>query len=73
MGKMMTRKSRPKVRTSYRRGIADKVAREPADEGVSRRREKTAFDIFGSDLPDEVFAEIFEQPRVSGWRDFEFD
>ena len=24
---------------------------------------KTAFDVFGSDLPDETFAGIFDQPR----------
>jgi hypothetical protein len=29
---------------------------------------KTAFDIFGSDLPDEVFADVFDQPRQKGWR-----
>lgn len=29
---------------------------------------KTAFDVFGSNLPDEVFAGIFEQPRLRGWR-----
>ena len=29
---------------------------------------KTAFDIFGSDLPDEAFEEIFNQPRQGGWR-----
>jgi hypothetical protein len=29
---------------------------------------KTAFDIFGSDLPDEGFEIIFNQPRERGWR-----
>ena len=29
---------------------------------------RTAFDIFGSELPDEVFAAVFEQPRQRGWR-----
>ncbi|NJM29390.1 MAG: hypothetical protein HC855_04100 [Rhizobiales bacterium] len=28
----------------------------------------TAFDVFGSDLPDEAFAGIFDQPRQKGWR-----
>ena len=28
----------------------------------------TAFDIFGSELPDEVFAGVFDQPRQQGWR-----
>jgi hypothetical protein len=30
---------------------------------------KTAFDVFGSDLPDEVFADVFEQPRQWRWRE----
>ena len=34
---------------------------------------QTAFDVFGSDLPDEAFAEIFDQPREGGWRDVDFD
>jgi hypothetical protein len=29
---------------------------------------KTAFDIFGSELPDEVFTGVFDQPRQRGWR-----
>ena len=29
---------------------------------------KSAFDIFGSDLPDETFAAIFDQPRQRDWR-----
>lgn len=31
--------------------------------GLVDSRIKTAFDVFGSDLPDEVFAEVFEQLR----------
>jgi hypothetical protein len=30
---------------------------------------KTAFDVFGSDLPDEVFAGTLDQPRQKGWRE----
>jgi hypothetical protein len=29
---------------------------------------KTAFDIFGSELSDEVFAGVFDQPRQRHWR-----
>jgi len=29
---------------------------------------RTAFDIFGSELPDEVFTNVFDQPRQRGWR-----
>ena len=32
---------------------------------------KTAFDIFGSELPDEVFAGVFDQPRQRGWREID--
>ena len=32
---------------------------------------KTAFDVFGSDLPDEGFEVIFNQPRELGWRKVE--
>jgi hypothetical protein len=30
---------------------------------------KTAFDVFGTDLPDEVFADVFDQPRQKSWRE----
>jgi hypothetical protein len=29
---------------------------------------KTAFDVFGADLPDRAFAGIFDQPRQKAWR-----
>jgi hypothetical protein len=29
---------------------------------------KTAFDVFGSDLPDEVFEGVFDLPRQRDWR-----
>ena len=29
---------------------------------------ETTFDIFGSDLPEETFAGVFEQPREREWR-----
>jgi hypothetical protein len=29
---------------------------------------KSAFDVFGSDLPDEAFTGVFDQPRQRGWR-----
>jgi hypothetical protein len=32
---------------------------------------KTAFDVFGSELPDEAFSEIFDQPRHRNWREVE--
>jgi hypothetical protein len=30
---------------------------------------KTAFDVFGSDLPDQAFAGVFDRPRQKGWRE----
>ena len=33
---------------------------------------KTAFDLFGSDLPDDVFAGVFDQKRQKEWRELEF-
>jgi hypothetical protein len=32
---------------------------------------RTAFDIFGSELPDEVFAGVFEQPRQRDLREID--
>jgi hypothetical protein len=32
---------------------------------------KSAFDVFGSDLPDEVFAGVFEQSRQKLWREID--
>ena len=29
---------------------------------------KTAFDVFGSELPDEAFIGVFDQPRQRNWR-----
>jgi hypothetical protein len=30
---------------------------------------RTAFDVFGSDLPDEVFEGVFDQRRHQSWRE----
>ena len=30
---------------------------------------RTAFDVFGSDLPDEAFEGVFDQPRQRNWRE----
>lgn len=30
---------------------------------------RTAFDVFGSELPDEAFEGVFDQPRRDGWRE----
>jgi hypothetical protein len=36
---------------------------------LTHSKTKTAFDVFGSDLPEEGFAVIFDQPRRGGWRE----
>jgi hypothetical protein len=36
---------------------------------LSRPEVKTAFDIFGSELPDETFSGVFDQPRQRVWRE----
>ena len=37
--------------------------RSTLEEALVSTEVKTAFDVFGSDLPDEVFADVFDQPR----------
>lgn len=32
---------------------------------------RTAFDIFGSDLPDDAFVGVFDQPRAKDWREID--
>ena len=31
----------------------------------------SAFDIFGSELPDDVFENVFDQPRQRSWREID--
>jgi hypothetical protein len=38
--------------------------RSTLEEALVGREVRTAFDMFGSDLPDEVFADVFDQPRA---------
>jgi hypothetical protein len=33
---------------------------------------QSAFDIFGSSLPDDTFDGIFDQPREKNWREMKF-
>jgi hypothetical protein len=41
------------------------LARALSRPGASR----TAFDVFGSELPDEAFEGVFDQPRQQDWRE----
>jgi hypothetical protein len=48
---------RPEMTTGDQRPA---LARDTPRTGVEA---KTAFDVFGSDLPDEAFEGVFDQPR----------
>jgi hypothetical protein len=37
-------------------------------EALTHPDTRTAFDIFGSELPDDAFDGVFDQPRQRGWR-----
>jgi hypothetical protein len=45
-----------------------KALRSALEKALVNPVEMTAFDIFGSDLPDEAFAGVFDQPRERDWR-----
>lgn len=53
------------------RGQAEKAAalRSTLATALLHSEAKTAFDIFGSDLSDEVFTGVFDQPRHRDWRE----
>lgn len=45
------------------------AVRSTLGRALVRPEVKTAFDVFGSELPDEVFAGVFDRPRQGGWRE----
>jgi formylmethanofuran dehydrogenase subunit B len=53
------------------RGKAEKAEalRSALAQALMQPKAKTVFDIFGSELPDEVFAGVFDQPRQRNWRE----
>lgn len=60
------------------RAVAEALRSKPEKAGALRSTlEKalvdpdiqTAFDVFGSDLPDEAFVGVFNQPRPGAWRE----
>ena len=53
------------------RGQADKAEalRSTLAKVLIHPEVKTAFDVFGSELPDETFAGVFDRPRQSDWRE----
>ena len=48
-----------------------KTVRSILEQALIDPQVKTAFDLFGSDLPDEAFAGVFDQPRQRSWREVE--
>ena len=52
------------------RGGAGKAEalRSTLAKAVMNQEMRTAFDVFGSNLSDDVFADVFDQPRQTGWR-----
>src|SRR5216683_2744109 len=53
------------------RGEAEKAEalRSTLAKALIHPEVKTAFDVFGSELPDETFADVFDQPRQRDWRE----
>ena len=53
------------------RGRAEKAEalRSALAQALMQPEVKTAFDIFGSELPDEAFAGLFDRSRQGNWRE----
>jgi hypothetical protein len=49
-----------------------KALRSTLEKALIEPEVKTAFDVFGSDLPDEAFAGVFDQPPPRNWREVEW-
>jgi hypothetical protein len=45
--------------------------RERLHAALDETGRATAIDLFGSDLPDDAFDGVFDQPRQKGWREVE--
>lgn len=48
-----------------------KCLRSALEQALIDPEIKTAFDVFGSDLPDATLEGVFDQPRQMGWREVE--
>lgn len=46
-----------------------KALRSTLEKALVDPEIKTAFDVFGSDLPDDAFAGVFDQTRAREWRE----
>jgi len=57
---------------TLREGSAQaKALRSTLTAALAEPQIKTAFDVFGSDLPDELFEDVFTQPRPRHWREID--
>jgi hypothetical protein len=45
-----------------------KATRSALTRALIESEVATAFDVFGSDLPDETFVGVFDRPRPQDWR-----
>ena len=58
------------VAETLRRGSAPAARlRSALESALVDQKVKNAFDVFGSDLPDDAFEGIFDQARPSRWRE----
>jgi hypothetical protein len=48
-----------------------KTLRSVLEQALIDPQVGNAFDLVGSDLPDEAFAGVFDQPRQKGWREID--
>ena len=62
------------------RGLAETLRGEPErahilrallENALEEKDVRTAFDVFGSDLPDDAFSGVFGQQRQKGWREID--
>ena len=53
------------------RGSTEKAeaVRSTLGEVLMHPEVKTAFDVFGSELPDAAFVGVFDRPRQGSWRE----
>jgi hypothetical protein len=68
----------PKKDADLIRALADRLRDRPEQAQAIRSalakvlvdtEVRTAYDIFGSELPDEAFSDVFDQPRQRSWRE----
>ena len=66
-----------KTDASLIRAVAETLRGEPKKaqplrstlaKALARSDMNTPFDVFGSDLPDDAFLDVFDQPRQGDWR-----